>query len=160
MKPKARLTTDDPEYIARLDETVNLMRARQQRHIIVRYLRTKFRISDRTAARYIERARDVLTIQSDQPKAAHRVDAYTFYASIVADPSQSMTIRMRAQDAIVNLFGLATPIRVAQTDTNGDDVSPEQVRSELVAIIGEISRLTDTDEGTEEIKAISGPDQG
>ena len=131
------------EYHRRLNEVVNLLKGRQAKHTIVRYMQNRFGCAKRTTERHIRAARRILIEDSGQTREEHIVDAYSFYSSIVANQQEKTVTRMAAQAAIVHLLGLNTPIRVAQTDTVGNDVvSPEQVVSELLAIIAEIDGLT------------------
>lgn len=127
------------EHAERIDTCRLLLTARQPKHAIKRAMTERYGIGARTCERYLSRARAILLKELDGTPDGHKADAYLFYSSIISDKNESSRDRIKAQERIDKLLGLEGPIKFAQTDTQGNDITtPEQARARLDRILDTI----------------------
>jgi hypothetical protein len=128
------------EHARRIEICRNLLAQRATKGVIKRYLKAEFGTSARTAERYLARAKQLLLLETQKPKEEHVADAYAFYNAVVADTSNKVETRIVAQSRIDFLLGLQSPVKIANTDKDGNDLPAESRRAELAAIIDELRR--------------------
>ena len=106
-----------------------LLRKREPNGLVKQLLMQRYGIEFRQAGVYIARARKALLEESGKPENEHRTDAYNLYITIIEDKNLPPLTRLRAQELLVKLFGLEGPIRIAQTDTQGNDIATDGARA-------------------------------
>jgi len=109
------------ELEVRVDFAELLLARRQEVASVRARLVRMYRVSPRTADRYIRQARRRLIRASGKSKQEHFEEAYRFYESLIADPGTSIRQKMQAQHRINLLFGLYAPRRLHH---GGDQDTP------------------------------------
>lgn len=90
---------------------------RMRRGCVVKYelrlsIMKQFDVKWRQADYYIAAARQRLLAELRQTQDEHRINSLSFYQGIVADSSKEIIARLRAQENIDRLLGLALPVRM------------------------------------------------
>jgi hypothetical protein len=110
---------------ARWEERINyacqVLGRRGYKHELFALLRHRYGISTRTCERILARARVVMAQRAGKDRAEHKVDALSFYESVVRDPGATTGERLHAQSRIDRLLGLEAPQRLAH---GGDPKAP------------------------------------
>ena len=112
----------------RLEMARKLLSQRLSNGEAKRVMGRKYNLSPRSVERYLRRARTLLLLESEKTASAHRSEAYNFYASIVGNLKEKTRERILAQQRIDKLFALEGPIKVAQTDSQGNDTPTAEAR--------------------------------
>jgi hypothetical protein len=115
---------------ARWEERVNyacrVLGRRGYKHELFALLRNRYGISTRTCERVLARAREVMAQRAGKNRVEHRVDALSFYESVVRDPESTTAEKLHAQSRIDKLLGLEAPQRVG---IGGDpEAGPQQIQ--------------------------------
>lgn len=129
------------EAIDRTDFACTLLRKGLVKWMVKQGVAGRYNISPKMAEVYIGRARKSLLEESGRPANEHRADAYAFYKGMVENPKLPPLTRLRAQELTVKLLGIEGPIKVAQTDTQGNDIATDDARAVFHRIA---ARLNDT----------------
>lgn len=134
----------------RIEVARKLLSARMRHGDVKRYLKNTYGVATRQAETYIARARKLMREETGRPKDEHVADSYAFYCSVIADPNASHKDKLRAQELLDKLLGLPVPFRIAQTDSKGNDLTPDAARAEfdrIAAILRERARVAEAQPG-------------
>lgn len=102
---------------------------------IRRAFRKKFGVHWRTTDGYLVRAREEMVRDLDRSKAELISESYETYLAIVSAEDSTYGERTQAQKQIDRILGLHAPIKVAQTDVDGNSPS----REDDIALIQELT---------------------
>jgi hypothetical protein len=103
---------------------------------IKKLIREKYGVCTRTAEEYIGKARKELRKRFGKDKKGHQTDSYSMYRSVVADPNNLVSDRLKAQERIDKLLGL-------EVKEAGVGVIVNNVNAVGVAIDQTLQRLKD-----------------
>jgi len=115
----------------RVDFTESLMASGLRKYEIKQKLREKYNVEFRTAERYMARARERILAGLRETRDDYRADAIAFYRSVIANAEAPVKDKIRAQEGLSRLLGLNAPLKVAQTDSDGNDISPDEARARV-----------------------------
>lgn len=119
MSDRSKRKATNKEVRERVLLTAQMIARRLHRHEIKRILLERHGIRHRQAAEYIARARAHLIERTNRPREDHIAEAFALYEGVIRSPEESTKEKMAAQQAIVELLGLAAPVKVAPTDPTG-----------------------------------------
>jgi hypothetical protein len=126
-----------------IDDRVAFARDTYLRHRFkstqIKAIRDEFGVSRRTAETYLSRARQEIRSLSDATWMEKREASYEFYLSIVMDETKPPNSRIKAQGAIDKLFGLDAPIKIARTDSDGNDLDLDGAADRVSALAQRIA---------------------
>lgn len=125
------------EHAERVDICRQLLCAHQTDGAIKKAVAARYDIHVRSVQRYLARARQILLDEIDKTPDEMRSQSYETYRKIIADPESKTSDVIQAQKHLDKLFGLNGPIKVAQTDAEGNDLAPGSY-SEARLEVGEI----------------------
>lgn len=129
------------EYRERVDICRQLLCAHQTDGAIKKAVAVRYDISTRSVERYLRRARDILLDEINKTPDEMRSMSYETYRKIISDPNAHQHNIIAAQKQMDKLFGLNGPIKVAQTDTEGNDLnSLSEARDEISAILSALRK--------------------
>lgn len=170
LAPRSRSTRKDEEELTVF--AVKLLSQRLHKHQVKDGLReyaNQLRVragkpigaplSARTCERYIARARDIMACMVNKDRKVFREESILFWESFVSSPSIDIKLRMFAQEQIDRIMGNAAPLKLAATDSMGNDLHPirqkvitdEKTRllmAELAERVGGLSFTYETDPTT------------
>ena len=95
----------------------------------------EFGVSTRTAQTYLSQARDRLSEQTSTSWQEKREEAYNRYLAIATDESMPPNARLKAQTRIDQIFGLDAPVKIARTDTDGNDIDINEARDRVDSLV-------------------------
>lgn len=124
----------------RVESAKVLVNGRLHHSQVRRALMKTYDVSRAQADRYIKRAKELIAAEVGRPAQSHREDAYSFYRGILTDKNASIRDKIKAQERLDKLLGLEMPVKVARTDSDGNDIPLDQVASELDTLIAELDR--------------------
>ncbi len=127
--------TKKAEIALRVEVVRQMLLLRYTKAEIKQSIAAKYGLKQRQTCRYIRWAQTILRAESKQDKADHVAEAYGFYLSITKDTTASARDRLRAQERIDKLLGLESPTKYAQTDSDGNDVSPAEAGDMLADLV-------------------------
>ena len=105
---------------------------------IRRTVADRYKCSQDTVIRYLQRARKELLEETGRPVEEHIAEAYEVYGSILRSQNATLSERLKAQQAKCKLLGLNKPEKIAQTDGEGLDLYPQDMSK---ATVLEIDKL-------------------
>ena len=95
----------------------------------------EYGVSTRTAQTYLSHARDRLSEQTATSWQEKREEAYNRYLAIATDESMPPNARLKAQTRIDQIFGLDAPVKIARTDTDGNDIDINEARDRVDSLV-------------------------
>jgi hypothetical protein len=96
-----------------------------RRSEIKRVFAATYKCSGRTAERFIAEAYEQLRAESDKSLEEHRSDSFAFWQSRAANSKLPERERMRARENLDKLSGVYAAVKVAPTNTAGQDLPVE-----------------------------------
>ena len=137
------LETHDAPYVKPTNEEIQervalcrmLLSQGRRDSYIRRAFRKKFSVHWRTTDGYLVRARAEMVSDLDRSKAELISESYETYLAIVSADDSTYGERTQAQKQIDRILGLHAPIKVAQTDVDGNSPS----REDDIALIQELT---------------------
>lgn len=91
----------------------------------------QFGTTPRAAERFITEAYREIRETSEKPSEQHKADSVQFWTRIIQDPKSSKRERMQAQTNLDRVVGNYAPVKVAGTNTSGEDLPPLQLPRKL-----------------------------
>lgn len=125
------------EVDERVEFTAFLLGQRLPKGEIKRLLMAKYKnaagdaITARTCETYLSRARALLVEMTGRPKKEHVTDAAAFYLTTIQSSQSNVDQKLRAQDALVRLYGLEAP---ASLTLKSDPEAPLQVNVNAIVV--------------------------
>lgn len=143
-KPRTEATAEKLFFVR------NLVNQRTPRGQIKKRFAEEFKCSPRSAEPFITKA--IADIRAEMGKSLdeHKGDSYAFWDAIVSDTTRTDVVRMRAQENLDRLTGVAAPIKVAPTDSAGKDLPPQASRKRtLKELNADLDKLLEETTGAE-----------
>lgn len=131
--PEKKIEDAGARYEHRVEVVLEMMNAFKRKSEIKKELKKRFGIQFRQAENYIREAKNRQIKQIQAGADEMRAGSYGFYRSVVEDATLPIRERLRAQECIDNLLGLKSPIKVANTDTKGNDIGEKESAVERLA---------------------------
>jgi hypothetical protein len=122
----------DNEKRARIEGVILRMRRGETVGQIRQWLKGEFGVTTRTCDRYLSRARKEISESVGRTEGDLRTEAMAFYEGVRADPTATVWQKLKAQEQLDSLMGLAKPRKVAMTDASGN--GPATIRIEARAL--------------------------
>jgi hypothetical protein len=119
---------DPAETRRRVRFVMMLLAQGKSRAYIHEFFRNNYQLTVRTAERYIARARKKMVDDVDLPKEELRAISVACYANILDDETATNKDKISARTRMDRLLGLEAPIKVAHTDSLGNDPLREAAR--------------------------------
>lgn len=113
---------------------------------IKRLLAQMFDVSGRTVERYLVAARGILREGLNKSRNELIEESYGFLCDIKGSDKATIREKLEADKQIRHMLGLNAPVRIAQTDTLGNDI-PDDKRSALAGIVDFIREATSAKTG-------------
>lgn len=101
---------------------------------IKRAMRSRYGVGFRSVEKYLARVKDQLLEDLGRDADEHRSDALAFYKKLLVE-ADSDAVRLKAMQSICRLLGLNMPEKLAQTDSQGRDLSPSEREQRLLELI-------------------------
>lgn len=86
---------------------------------VERALIDRYKVSGKSAQRYLARAKRSLLDAANRPRQEHVADAYAFYCSVIANPNAKDSEKLKAQERIDRLLALDRPRRNDRAAAHG-----------------------------------------
>jgi hypothetical protein len=138
MEGQGRIPED--EYDDRIEFTLDLLVGHQKKSFIKTALKERWGISARTAENYIARARVLLLAQASDEQEFQRCKSIRYWETVIADPSIPVSEKRHARTRLDRIWGVDAPTRIAQTDTKGNDIDPNEARTRLSVIAAALAQ--------------------
>lgn len=106
----------------------------------------KRKTSDRTIRNYVSRARIVLSHHADVTRDGEKAVSIAYWRSVIADPKQSAAEKRQARIRIEKILGIEAAIKVAPTNTKGEDLTFDQAMGMMEKIAASIPQDDETEE--------------
>jgi len=116
----------------RIDGVILRMRQGQTIGQIRQWLKGQYGVTTRTCDRYLSRARTEISEAIGRTEGDLRAESMAFYEGVRADPTATVWQKLKAQEQLDSLMGLAKPRKVAMTDTTGN--GPATIRIEAARL--------------------------
>lgn len=121
--PKKRTKPTREEMRERVALCIEMLSVRGwKKWQIKKAFREKYGSSARSVERYLSRARAILRSEVGKEDTDHLSESYAFYRSVIQSTNATIRDKIKAQENIDRLLGIRKPIKVAQTDKDGNDV--------------------------------------
>ena len=148
------------EVEKRVQVIATLMCQGASRHDILQFAagRSEWGVAERTIDMYIEKARDVIRSNADFDPAEEIGKARARYEELYSKSHKDEDWKtcLSIQREMTEFLGVRKPIKLAQTDSHGNDLSRDAVESEIAQIacaLTQRSRVEAGADSTEEIGA-------
>ena len=92
-----------------------------------------------TITDYLRRARSSIASSVHSGREHHRNMAVKLYEEIIRSKSSTNGEKIRAQAELTKLVGANAPTKIAPTDSQGNDLNPEQARAAVSKIFQDIA---------------------
>lgn len=116
----------------RIDGVILRMRKGETVGQIRQWLKGEFGVTTRTCDRYLSRARKEISEAVGRTETDLRTEAMAFYEGVRADQAATVWQKLKAQEQLDSLMGLAKPRKVAMTDSTGN--GPATIRIEAARL--------------------------
>ena len=126
------VTPTAAEKRERIDGVILRMRQGQTVGQIRQWLKGEFQVTTRTCDRYLSRARREIAEAIGRTETDLRTESMAFYEGVRADPTATVWQKLKAQEQLDSLMGLAKPRKVAMTDATGN--GPATIRIEAAKL--------------------------
>lgn len=136
-KPTRAELTDQKQRLVRL-----MIDKRTPVGEIKRLFAKQFGTTPRAAERFITEAYAQIRSEVGRDPAEHKADSYQFWLKIVMSDKAPLKDRMRAQENLDRILGNHAPIKTANTDQAGRDISPAKSFEELVTSLNSMMQET------------------
>lgn len=127
-KPKA--TKEEMREILHI--VYGLLAGATPKHVVKHVLKQTYYLSASRADQIISRARKMMREAIEGKDVTdHKADAYHVYREVLSSPAATNKDKIFAQNSIDRLLGLLAPVRIAETDAQGNDkpaMSVQQLR--------------------------------
>lgn len=100
----------------------------------------KYECSPRSVEKYLRRAREQIAQDMGRSRAILRDEACEYYLDICGDMDVDPRTRILARKRLDEILGLNAPFKLAQTDSEGNDIPIEQRREETARLLGILQR--------------------
>jgi hypothetical protein len=135
--PREKIERDTEE---RIEFVQNCLARYVLKSEIKKAVRQKFgEVSHQSIENYLSRARARILAGVNSTREELKAESVAFYRAVLSDPNSTTMERLKAQQRLDNVFGINAPVKVAQTDTDGKDISPDEARSRLASLARELS---------------------
>lgn len=128
---------------AEVENRIALCRSMMEKHYtkseIKRAMNQKFGTDARTVERYLSRAREDILREIGETRDFFRAQSLAAYRSVLKNQEASIKEKILAQRQIDHLLGLHAPWKVAQTDTNGRDIPPDEARDRISSLASRVA---------------------
>jgi hypothetical protein len=117
---KPAIKPTEKERDDRVDELIDFIANRPavSRYKIHRRFTKKWNVCWATVDRYLSRAREALRTNLNRSKDEVRSNAVAFYEQIISNPLEQTKDRIKSQQLLVELLGLAQPTKVEMSGPN------------------------------------------
>jgi hypothetical protein len=129
----------EKEHQRRVDECRALLERHLTKSEIKKAITAKYDVDGRTVERYLSRARDLIVLEISETRDYFRSQSLAVYRSVLKNPDATLKEKILAQRQIDHLLGLHSPWKVAQTDTNGRDIPPDEARDRLSSLASRVA---------------------
>ena len=106
---------------------------------IKKAMRQQFGADARTVERYLSRAREDILKEISDTRDFFRAQSLAAYRNVLKSPEATIKDRILAQRQTDHLLGLHAPWKVAQTDTNGRDIPPDEARDRISSLASRVA---------------------
>ena len=113
--------------------------------------RTEWRVSERSVDSYIERAREMIRSNADFDPAEEIGKARARYEDLYRNShkDQDWKTCLSIQREVTEFLGVRKPIKLAQTDSQGNDLSRNAAESEIAGIARALAQRSRDDAGAD-----------
>lgn len=121
------------EHDERVNYVADMLANGDSKSFIVKTIKEKWDVSTRTVEQYLSRARNRMADESMEPKGVHRMRALAVYQQIIDDPLTAPRDKIKAQDSIVHMLGLAIH-DARRVEVSGPGGGPIQSQSTVLTV--------------------------
>lgn len=127
--PRAKIEADIEE---RIEFVQNCLSRYVLKSEIKKLVREKYgEISHQSIESYLSRAKQRILAGIQKTREECRAQSVAFYESVLMDPNATTMERLKARQRLDAVLGTNAPTKVAVTDTDGKDVSPDEARARV-----------------------------
>lgn len=140
-KPEKKKKAHDKPTTAELEHRISVVQGMlvqgAQKHVIKQACYRQWGVGFRTVERYLARARDAIIEEQDIPKTEATGLLAAFLRFVMGAQAASYRDRLQAAKQLADLFALNGPIKIAETDAEGNGLTPAQRKAHYEAILAE-----------------------
>lgn len=123
--------TPEAEVERRVSECRVALESHFTKGEIKKQMKEKYGVDARTVENYLSRAREQIVQEVAETREYLRSQSVAVYRRILRSPDSTAKDKIMAQRQIDHILGLHAPWKVAQTDTDGKDISPDEARARV-----------------------------